>query len=404
MSSDIFEKNVANMVRHAALRVDDARAGRAREKFLRGTAAPPEGLSWKFAAVAAAALVIITIVWSARTERPAGTAGSTPAKEPSNPASPAAVQGGNDLLRGTFTLLSRGARFPKLRFAARSSLPAGLCFTARMTRMEEQLAGNRLTLTVLDSMVSTPELRNGAFEEEWEQRQPVMIRLDVSAPDHLQERDLVKHLKVPEPKRKWTFEFSAWDEKICSRLGPQLAEVADIAREVREFVGRVEASCATEALFKDRQKALIDEAERFKIRAENFARTGLYPASTSQIGFIARNLEISIAIFKWEDGKFAGPKDYHTDNKKGLTHRRDPFEFEMLRKYLDEAVVVAGREFDLWILKDVRRAGLEDLHHRIVKEQEKRPGVSEFAEQLQSLPGQDSGALELEIRALKKDR
>jgi hypothetical protein len=404
MSSEIFEKNIADLVRRAALPPDEARTARAREHFLRGTAAPSEPRSWKCSAAAAAALVIVTIVWSAKSSPPSPV-GRKPWPE-NVPLPPVEVvgRGGNDALKGVLKLPPASGRSPRLVFKATSPLPEELVFLVRTVRLEEKLAAGRIESSVLESPSGTATLRHGGFEYDWNFPGPHLLRLEVSAPDGLQEMPLVKQLRMPESERTWAFEFFAWDEHLLSRIGPQLAEITDLDRETRDLATRIEAACANEELFKDRRKALIAEAERLTTRTENFGKAGLYPAASGPVTAVARDLANSMPLFKWEDGKFCGPIDYHADNKKGRTHRNVPFEFETLRKYLDEAVVVAGREFDLWILKDVRRAGLQDLHRRIVREHAKHPGVSEFVERLQNSAGEDLGKLELEIRSIKKDR
>jgi hypothetical protein len=404
MNSDIFERNVANLVRRAALPSDEARTARAREKFLRGTAAPSEPRSWKFAAAAAAALVIVTIVWSARSSPPSPLGRKPWPENVPLPTVEVVGRGGNDTLKGVLKLPPASSRSPRLVFKATSPLPEDLVFLVRTVRLEERLAAGRIESSVLESPSGTATLRNGSFEYDWKFPAPHLLRLEVSAPDGLQELPMVKQLRMPEKERTWAFEFFAWDERLLSQIGPQLVEITDLARETRDLVTRIEAACSNEELFKDRRKALIAEAERLTTRAEHFGKAGLYPAASGPVTAVARDLANSMPIFKWEDGKFGGPIDYHTDNKKGRTHRNDPFEFETLRKYLDEAVVVAGREFDLWILWDVRRAGLQDLHRGIMREQAKHPGVSEFVERLQNSAGEDLGKLEPEIRAIKKDR
>jgi hypothetical protein len=145
---------------------------------------------------------------------------------------------------------------------------------------------------------------------------------------------------------------------------------------------------------------LIRDAERLQTRAGNFAGKGVYPAALHQIAYTARDLATSMPDFKWLEGKFQGPVTYYTETKKRRTFRQEPFEFAALRKYLDEAEIVAGREFGLWIVKDIRRVGVQDAHRALVTSMSKRAGVAGFEERLVDA-GPDP-RLEDDLRTLAK--
>jgi hypothetical protein len=411
MSSDVFERNVEKMIRRAGLRPDEARA---KERFLRGLDAPEERKSWKLAAAAAAILVSVTIVWSARSERLVDhTTGqsSTPKPPPREPWSgmPIKAKGGNDLLIGRFVLRGK-LRPPKAIFtgmvadqARPSSFPDGTFFSVRVHRMSEKLEGGRLVSYVRETTPGTEEFRKGEFSVEWEYRGPEMVVVDAFVSDAIQERAVVKAMKVPESKRTWTFEGSIWNQDVLWRLESQYPEAVDFVRELRAFVGRVEESSANETLFKSRQKALIAEAEKIQARAAAFGKKGLFPASMGVVEFAARDFVTWIPMFRWESGKFAAPKDYHS-GKIATTFQGDPFVFDQYRRTLDEALTATGREFLLWLLRDADLAGLEEPHRKLLRDHALKPGVEDFAQRILQLPpvGGDYPALEAELRALKK--
>jgi len=268
MSSETFEKNVEAMIRRAALRPDGARA---KERFLRGLDAPEERKSWKLAAAAAAILVSVTIVWSARSGRTVdGTAGqsSTPKPPPQEPWSgrPISAEGGNDLLIGGFVLRGK-LRPPKVIFTARDAdqarrgaFPEGTFFSFRIQRLSEKLEAGRLVPYSRETVPGAESFRKGEFSIEWEYRGPERVVVDVFVNEALQERDVVKAMRVPESQRTCFFAGSIWNQDVLWRLESQYPEAVEFVRELRAFVGRVEESCASEVLFKSRQKALVAEA------------------------------------------------------------------------------------------------------------------------------------------------
>jgi hypothetical protein len=381
MSSDPLEKNVGDLIRRGALPLDKQRSSRARERFLDAAAARPERASWKIAAAAAAALVSVTIVWSARLpQRP-----TVPTPIDERPVETAALlgHGGDKNLQGQLRRRDGG-----LRFEAKSPLPDGLRFKIRAERLEIQSQEKELLLDVRSSLPGSATLIGGAFDFDWPDKGPGKVRLLVSALDDLQDVSLVKRmreLRIPEAERQWTFEYCAWDEKLLVLLGPQLVEVTTLADQVRDLITRVGDACVTEAAFESLRKGLIKEAEKLQAKAEGMAATGLFPESSRRVGFTARDLAQSMAIFKWEDGKFLGPRSYYTNGEKAKTHRNDPFELATLRGYLTEAAVVAGREFSLWILAEFGRSGPRPGLAETVRPHERRPGLVDVAERLQKL-------------------
>ena len=95
-------------------------------------------------------------------------------------------------------------------------------------------------------------------------------------------------------------------------------------------------------------------------------------------------------IFKWNEGKFDGPSSYYTNGKRGKLHGGQEFSFDALRRTLDQALVIGGREVDLWILEDRARAGLRPLLIEAVDRSAKRTGVADFVERLKSAEEPDS--------------
>ena len=408
MSSEIFEKNVGEMLRRAGLRPDEARA---KERFVREIEVPGERRSWKVAAAAAAILLGITLIWSARSERPFdSTTGQS-----STPESPTVrtirAQGGNDLLAGRFVLRGK-PRPPKVIFTGRttdrpgpSAFPDGTLFSVRVHHLSEKLEAGRLVAYIREARPGSEEFRKGEFSTEWEYKGPERVAVEAFVNDALQERDVAKALKVPAPQRTWTFEGPIWNQDVLGRLDSQYPEALEILDELRGALRSASEACSGGRVnFKSLEEVLTDKLGHIESRAGAFGKKSLFPASMGVVEYAARDLAVQVSIFTWENGTFAGPKSYHTNNQLAKTFRGDPFSFYAYQRYLDEAVAAAGRELLLWILRDADLAGFEEGHRKLLRDHALKPGVEEFAARLLQLPvvGTDYAALEAEVRILKK--
>jgi hypothetical protein len=414
MNSDLFEKNIGRLVKQSALPLTDERRDRARAAFLRAAEASASRSRLRLIGIAAAVLIFFGVVYETTTrplpKLPPAPVDSAVSKQQTEAAAWTDVlgDGGSTLIQGSLLMSgpSRSGPFArKVVFKVGSSLPDGFTFRLRIEAMEEQLRGAVLVSKPRTLFPVQPVLDHGGFETDWDLVAPAPLSIDVSTPDSLQDRTVLEQTKLAEGARTALFHYSPWDDGLLRRLEPQLAELADFAREGRELVARVEAACATEARFKAEEKQLTADAGRLQARVEGFAANGLYPAAARILSYTFRDLATSMAIFKWKDGKLEGPVSYYTNGKPGTLFRGDPFAFDALRRYLDDAVLVSGREFDLWILRDFRRAGPREALVAAVEESKKRPGVAEFAEALKALaapPGTLPPTLEDEIRKISK--
>ncbi|HEV3027352.1 MAG TPA: hypothetical protein VG457_07245, partial [Planctomycetota bacterium] len=310
------------------------------------------------------------------------------------------ITGGNELLKGVLKTAQGDDSSRTLRFEGRSPLPDGVAFQAVLVPTAYRLEKGRLEEEPLSKIPGSTRLEAGGFTVEWEVPPPGMATLQFRAPDDVQDIPVLSQLKTAEAVRVWSFLAYLWDDRLLAKLEPQLAELTQLAAEMRDLVDRVEASCATMELFKTREKALLADARRMESRMNGIRTTGLFPAAARQVAYTAGDLAAAMSMFTWRDGKFDGPSSYYTNHQRGKTFRGDLFEFDALRRYLDESVIVAGREFDLWIANDLRRSRLRPLLIETVDRSAKRPGVAEFAERLKS--GAVDGALIGEIRQIAR--
>src|SRR5205823_3076021 len=69
-----------------------------------------------------------------------------------------------------------------------------------------------------------------------------------------------------------------------------------------------------------------------------------YPAGVSNVSFTVRNIVSSAPYYTFSGGKFTGAKDYHADNQKVKTYRNEEFSWDNLKRYVEEAAPIGGRE------------------------------------------------------------
>ena len=390
MSSEMFERNLGRLVRRAALPADDAARTRARAEFLRAAEAGSPSRS-RGLAVAAAAILAGALVTVATRGVPPVPPGPTPSlgRQSQEPPLRFAVipgRGGDEVLKGVLKAAKGTGPTRTFRFEGRCSLPDGVGFHVLVRRAEQRFVLGRLEEEPLALHSFSLPLVQGAFTCEWPLSSPGRLTLQVSAPDNDQEMSVLEALKrIPESARSWSFEYDLGDDALLARIDPQLGELEDLVREARDLIARVEQACNSPERFKASEKALTADARRLEARANGFADTGLIPAGAREVARTAADLASSMGIFTWTDGKFAGPVSYYTNGKRGKTHRGDEFDFPALRRHLDDAVLIAGREADLWFAADGIRAGLRPALIEAVERSAKRRGVAEFAPRLKSV-------------------
>jgi hypothetical protein len=294
-------------------------------------------------------------------------------------------RGGDDVLKGALSAAKGTTPARTFRFEGRSSLPDGVSFHVLVRRAEQRFVRVRLEEEPLDLHSFSLPLVQGAFTCEWPLSTPGRLSLRVSALDVDQEMSVLEALKrIPESARSWSFDYDLGDDALLARIDPQLGELEDLVREARDLIARVEQACNSQDRFKAEEKALTAEARRLEARANGFAAAGLIPAGAREVARTVADLASSMGIFTWADGKFAGPVSYYTNGKRGKTHRGDEFDFPALRRHLDDALLIAGREADLWFAADGIRAGLRPALIEAVERSAKRRGVAEFATRLKS--------------------
>jgi hypothetical protein len=293
------------------------------------------------------------------------------------------------------------ARVPRLRLDGTAPYPDRTVLRMHLARQFEMWAGGRILPTSIGGSGGFVEVRNRKFVYEplFEGPGHYLIRVEFSLDS--QPEPLRDALKKQPPRKEWTFQFAAWGDELASQVG-KLPEVDQLAAEALELIRRFEKACVSKASWEAEAKELNKECARLmaKIEGEKLDLKTVFPASMNQLFYTVRSIRGTSDLFHWENGKFAGGRSYHAENQKVKTHREEDFTFENLRRYVEEVPSLAGREFALWVVKDLRRtegklsSALEDA----LKANAAHAGVAPYAERLQKATPADLDLLETEIR------
>ncbi|MFN3484653.1 MAG: hypothetical protein ACK44W_04120 [Planctomycetota bacterium] len=293
------------------------------------------------------------------------------------------------------------ARVPRLRLDGTAPYPDRAVLRMHLARQFEMWAGGRLLPTSIGGSGGFVEVRNRKFVYEpiFEGPGQYLIRVEFNLES--QPEPLRESFKKHPPRKDWTFQFAAWGDELAGQIG-KLPEVDQIAAEAQELLRRYEKACVSEASWKAEAKELTKESSRLmaKIEGEKHDLKAVFPASLNQLFYTVRSIRGTSEFFVWENGKFAGGRSYHAENQKIKTHRDEDFTFENLRRYVEEVPSLAGREFALWVVKDLRRTEgkLSSAMQEVLKANAAHAGLAPFAERLEKAAPADLELLEAEIR------
>jgi hypothetical protein len=297
-------------------------------------------------------------------------------------------------------------RNPPVTFSGTCPLPSGVILRLTLQHVTENLAGALIQSTTVAVSGSNTEIEDKKFTFTTTVEGPGKYETVISAPLELQELDHVAEVKKRiGTKPGWQFEFLVWGDDLMTLLSPKLIEVHSLVNETRDFLKRLEQACSSEQSWESQKKVLTAEGNKLGNKIFNSELKAYYPAAMNNLNFTVRGVVGNTAYYTFgADGKFAGAKDYHADNKKVSTFRNEDFTWENLKRYVEESVPCAGREFSLWIVKDLRRTAgqMRPEILDVLKTQKAAPGVDIYAERLGKATITDLDALEAEIRGIKK--
>lgn len=298
------------------------------------------------------------------------------------------------------------ARKPPVTFTGSCPLSSGVIVRLSLSRVLEGLAGGQLQPLVSASGGGNTEVSEKKFNYTASVDGPGKYMVQVSIPVELQEKDLAGEVqKKTATKQAWVFEFLVWGDDLVPQLSSKMLEFLALVAECRDLLKRNEQACASEETWIASSKALVLEGSKLRSKIEKHELHAYYPAAMNNLFYTIRNVVGNAPYYTFGgDGKFSGAKDYHADSKKVSTFRNEDFSWENLKRYVEESVPCAGREFSLWIVKDLRRTAGQMRPDILdaVKAQKAAPGVDLYADRLAKATISDLDALEAEIRGVKK--
>lgn len=295
---------------------------------------------------------------------------------------------------------SAKAKAPRLRLEGAAPFPDNTVLKISLHRVFEDYGVGQIVSTTVGVGGGAVEVKGRKFLYEPAVEGPAPYSIQVTYMDELQRPAILEQLKGKVAKRQWKFDFMAWTDDMIPLLGPRLEEIAVFQKECVDMLKRFEDATASEANWKVQAKDLTAANAKLLRKLELSEAKPYFPASLNQIFYTIRSVQGTSPYFNWENGKFAGGKSYHADNQEIKSHRNEPYTFPNLKKYVDESVPLAGREMGLWLVKDIKRAGLvrPDVTDA-VKKYAAHPGLAYFAERIGAATPADLEALEKDLRS-----
>ncbi len=277
-----------------------------------------------------------------------------------------------------------------------SSLPDGCVLNLTLCRHSERDQRGRLDESIEVEAKAVVEISNGTFS--WEQflRVPGRYTVQAELREDLQDRAVLRQLpRAPSPRR-WDFEFQRWGDDLVTRLPKELAEVDSFVEQIRAFARKLEQAASSPASWK-RSSNLAADPYMYAFLLEEAGFRHLFSAVHRDLLGSVRAMSTARLHFFWQPaelgGGFGGAFD--VSGRKWIPGPDGrPFNFHRLDRFLEEAGAVARREYALWILKDVQRAGLREAVRDAA-----RSGPPEARAVLAGLEaGKDPAAVETALR------
>lgn len=282
------------------------------------------------------------------------------------------------------------------------ALADGIIVKVNLSRAGEAITGNEIQPQYVGAGNGTAELIGKKFIYDTPIDGPGKFVVTVELVEELQERHLAAEIKKKAGSaRKYQREFLVWGDDLITQIAPKLNELNALIAESREMVKHFERATMSKTGWGAEGKQLTAEGSKLQNKLQNHELKNYYPAALNNLFFTVRNVVNNSAYFIFgPDGKFAGASDYHADNKKVSTFRNEDYNWENLKRYVEDTTAIGGREFCLWVVKDLRRTGGQMRPEIVsaIQSQKTAPGVDFFQERLQKAGLAEIDPLEAEIR------
>jgi hypothetical protein len=281
---------------------------------------------------------------------------SSPDREPTNdgfnvsPSTPS-------LVTVHCTVEKEQKRRPLLKLSGKAHLPDGTILRLYLFRIVEDDRNGKLETSSEGAGSGTVEVENETFSYDQFMEGPGLVKVAIRLQDEYQERKIAAEIRNKCPVRGWEFEFTLWGDDLLSRLLADFAEVETFTADVRELYRKIETACDTQISWAKKRREIASEIETVARRFEGAQFKVLYPAAHLDLRQAISLLKWAPGNFFWNpDGSFGGA--FHAATGKWVMGPEGvPFSFERIGNFLDHTIGVARREYAIWIVKDVHRAG-----------------------------------------------
>lgn len=296
-------------------------------------------------------------------------------------------------------------RRPLMVLNGTCALPDGVILKVNLSRVTEQAAGGELQPYYIGAGNGTADIENKKFVYDTAVDGPGKYNVQVHLVDDLQEKHIAMEIKKKAGgKRSWQFEFLVWGDDLIGTVSSKLNDLTALINDTRDLVKKFERSAANKQQWDAEAKPLSLEGSKFMAKLEHHELKQFYPAAVNTLYYTVRNVVNNAPYYTYgADGKFTGAKDYHADNEKVKTYRGEEFNWENLKRYIEDTPAIGGREFCLWVLKDLRRTAgqMRPEIQDAIKKNRAAPGVDFFQERLAKATFSDIDSLEAEVRGPK---
>jgi len=231
-----------------------------------------------------------------------------------------------------------------------TSLPDGSPLTVYLSRFRERDRDGRLEPELLDECFGVCTVSGGRFSCSPNLPQPGLYRVRVEPTDPLH-------------RHRWDFEFALWNDVHLFRVDEEYRTIVPKIRDVCNITNRMMTIASREFYRRERRLPVLLEAAEVQPPTQAVrAPRSFFSAALKDFSVTARLLVDAPSHFFWktDDGSFGGAFD--ADNAqwvKGPDAR--PFEFTRTLDLLWTEEVLARREYALWMVKEVRRAGITPI-------------------------------------------
>lgn len=290
--------------------------------------------------------------------------------------------------------------WPRGELIGSCHLPEGTVLKIHVARVAEYARGNEIQPDIRDGLRSACEIVGNRFTCEQPFNGPGTYRVQVSVTDELQKRELLEEVSKKVGKaRARQFEFQVWGDDLVGSLLPKRLELNRLVEETQQVVARFEEGTLSQKVWAAKSKGSVALATTLERKLYRHELSIYYSAAITELSIIIRCVVNSSPYFTFDaTGRFTGARN--PGGAQLNTPWGDSFNWANIERHVYDTIPMSGREFCLWIIKDLRRTGgiPSSGMREVIRSQKSTPGVKAWNERLERASFSDLDDLEAEIR------